>query len=189
MLNPVKIGRHQVGAEFGRDAIHGPDLCLAFIGTKDQPVALLPDIPAFLRVADDRQLRQTGRLAFGNLGDGVRHEVLMQHRHRRDVDAHHMPDLPPPCPGGIDDMAGDDRSLGGLHHPFPGLASDRLHRVEALDGRPAPLRDLRHGIGGKGWVHMAVIGLVNTAKQPVEPRQRVQFGNPLRAEDFPAGSR
>ena len=184
MLYPVQIRRHQVCAKLWRNTINRPNLRVLFVRPEDQTVTLLSYVPTFLGITDDRQFGPARCGPVADRLDGVRHQILVQHRDRRDVDPHHMTDFPTPGAGGIDDMGGLHIPPGCFDQPMCILSPDACHRAIAPDHRPAAACDFGHRIGGQGGVNMAIIRLVDAAQQPIQPGQRVQFGNPVGRQDF-----
>ena len=115
------------------------------------------------------------------LGD----DILMLHRHDRNVEPDHAPGLAGEAAGGADDVfAGDLAPVGG-HDPFViGLLRDRQHAGMAMD-RGAQ----RAGAGGErlgeiGGLDIAVIGMADRADEAVWHREGPDFGDLLRREKF-----
>ena len=183
-LDPVQLRRQQLHAELRRHAVHAPRAAVRLVGTEDEPVALLAQVPALLRVADDRQLRLPGRSALGDLRDPGGDQVLVQHRDHRQIRPHHRADLPAPGTRRVDHVPAADRVPVGMHRPRArGGALDRPHRRMAPDLGPAGSRPRGERVGGQRRVDVPVVRLVDRTEQPVDARQRVDPRQRLGGED------
>ena len=184
VLHTIEVGRHQLGAELRRNAIDRPNLRFLLIGAENEAVALLPAIPALLRVADDGELGRACLLPFGNGRHGIGDEVLVQNGHGWHVDAHHGADLEAPGARGIDDVQRAEDAVLRLDQPAAIFAANCQHRIVALDHCAMPLGHSCHRVGGEGGIDVPVIGLIDAAQEAVQSRQRMEFGDAVPVDDF-----
>ena len=145
-LDPLQIRRQQLHAELRWNAVHTPRASVRFVGTDDEAVAFLAQVPAFLRVADHRELRLPSCRTGGDLRHVGGDQVLVQHRHHRQVQPYHLADFAAPGSRCVDDVRRPDGAPVGMDDPCARCAAfDCPHRFVATD-LPAP----RTCPGGEG---------------------------------------
>ena len=183
-LDPVQVRRQQLHAEVAGYAVDAPRAAVRLVGSHDEAVAFLAQVPALLRVADHRQLRLPRCHPRGDFRHPGGHQVLVQHRHHRQVHAHHGADFPAPGARRIDDVLGPDRIAAGVDDPWTrGVALDRLHRLAAPDLRASGTGAGGKRVRGERRIDVPVVGLVNCTEHPVDARQRVDAGQLLGSEN------
>ncbi len=105
LLEPRPVLGEQLAVEVGRDPVERPRRRVALVAAHDQAARLGPEVDEQRRVAHRRHVgRKAGRL---------RDQVLVRHRHDRDVHAGERADLPREHAAGVDDDLGLDRALVG----------------------------------------------------------------------------
>ena len=116
LLEPRPVLFEKPRVEVGRNTVEPPRLAVTLVAAHDQPARLGPEVDEQRRVSHRRHLEREPRR--------LRDEVLVRHRHDRDVDARESADLLRVHATGVDDDLGLDRAAVGL---------DARH-APALDG-------------------------------------------------------
>ena len=170
--DPVDVVGQQLVREILRRAIDRPVLAAMLVGADQQALALLPQIGFAVEVDAHRDFA----LERGDRRDVVGDDILMLHRHDRQLDPRHAPDLARPQAAGIDDIVGLDGAVPGHHQP---AALRRLlqldHRIAQIDLRAARLGRLGIGVGHAGGIDMPVVGIVQRADELGGVDQRIEL--------------
>ncbi len=146
------------------DALGMPEFGAELIGPDQQAVHLLAHVPGCVGFPQEGQVNAR----FHQFGYVAEEDVLMLHGHDGQVEPDHGPDGRGPQPGAVDHVFAGDITLFGVNDPFPGRGSgDVLHRVEAVYLGPAHPGPLGQGLGHSGRIDVAVLGMEQTAQQPL----------------------
>src|SRR4029077_10752283 len=100
--NTVEVRWQQPAVEILRDAVERPGQRVALERADEQAAVLLAAVEGAVRGAEDRQFGPEPRDLLDRLGD----EVVVLHRHEREVVTGEPRDLASPLPGGVDDDPG-----------------------------------------------------------------------------------
>ena len=136
-------------------------------------MAFLPQVVADIRIAHQRQ---SCRAALDEFRDVLRDEVLVRHRHDRQVRAHHGRDLGAAVTGGIDHALRADRSLVGMDQPLARRRPlDRRYARVPVDLRPVVAGTLGERLGHLRGIDIAVVGIVQTGLETVRNHERMML--------------
>ena len=149
-----------------------PSFRLPLIGPEDQPVALLTQIVAVVRIAQQRHFLLK-RLQFADrLGD----QILVRHGHHRNVPPDHAADFIGVVPGRVDHDLGMDAAL--VRHHIPGavgpLGKPR-HLGKARHLRTFVARALGESLGELRRIDVAVFRIPGTAQEIVRLQPGIVF--------------
>ncbi len=137
-----------------------PVLGVAFVDAEQKPFTLLPGIGETLEIDDCRHLP----IERTQLGYGFGDEVMVLHRHDRQVDAGHDADPPGPEACSVDDMFGRDRARLGDDRPRPAGVLMKVQYGVAENDIRAPFAGRRNkGMRRTGGVEVAVVRIPQPA--------------------------
>ena len=181
LLEAVQVGRGEVEVQVPVHAVDAVGLRVRhLVGTHQQAVQLAAHIHRGPRVPDRRGLVAQVHQRRDALG----HQVLVDHRHDRHVEAHHGAELRGVVPGGVHDVLADDPIVVADDLPAPvgqlvhvddtGVAAD----LGAELAGPAS-----HGVGATGRIGPTVVGGVGRRDHVLQIQQRVQLGDLRRTDD------
>ncbi len=170
--DPVDVVGQQLVREILRRAVDRPMLAAMLVGADQQALAFLPQVGFAVEVDAHRDFALERRDRRDVVGD----DILVLHRHDRQLDPRHAPDLARPQAAGIDHIVGLDGAVLGHHQP---AALRRLlqldHRVAQMDLRAARLGRLGIGVGHARWIDMPVVGIVQRADELRGVDQRIEL--------------
>jgi hypothetical protein len=129
----IEVRRQQVGLPVvPRCTSHGPRRSRRLVHAEQDTAPLLAHVHFAIEVHDDRQLLGGVRELREVLGD----QVVMLHRHKRQLDADHATDLASPESTSVDDVFSLDRALVSRYIPTatPGRR-EREHASVAVNFR------------------------------------------------------
>ena len=184
-LQPVHVRRQQLLAEALGNAVDGPGRRALLVGAEDEALALLAHVVGGVALAEHREFRQALLLALLQFGRRLGDEILVLDGDDGDVEADHGGGLARPGAGGGDDMLAGDIALVGLHQPFAvRLLLDARDLGLAVDLAAARAGSLGQGHGDVGGRHVAVIGMIERADQPLGIAERPQLLDLGRRDDL-----
>ena len=181
-LKPLERIVEELVRKMLRNTIEPMGGCVPFIGSEEQAVAFLPQVVADIRIAHQRQ---SCRAALDQLGDVLRDQVLVRHRHDRQVRAHHRRDLRAAIAGRVDHPLRADRSLVGMDQPLARRRPlDRRYAGVPIDLRAVVAGTLGERLGHLRGIDVAVVGIVQAGLETVRNHERVMVLQLRRAEKF-----
>ena len=173
------VGKQFVAKVPGR-SVDSPGGAGLFVEADDETPPLLAQVALALGVHHVRQLR-TVIVHFCNV---VSDKVLVLHGMQRQVNTCHFRDLARPQTRRVHYMLGDNGALLGQHLPVAiRPRRQAVHFVAQHDLRTLIASRFSVGVGGAGWVQMAIEGVVKCTKHTVGIRNRRQIANFRRAYD------
>ena len=130
--------------EVRRDPVQAPRRRVALVTAHDEPARLAAEVHEERWVAHCRHVQRDAR--------GLRDQVLVRHRHDRDVDARESADLAGEHPARVDDHLRLDRALVRLHAGHPPVldpdAGDARVRVELGAALPGSVGEREGELAG-----------------------------------------
>ena len=184
-LEAVEVGGPQLVGELVGDAVEPHRGRLPLVRAEDVAVALLAQVVRRVGVAQERQL--VGER--GELGDLLGDEVLVRHRHDRQVAAEERHDLAGAVAGGVDhDLAlGAGLGVRGARGDDPSAVGALLetdHALGAADARAHRAGAARHRLRHLRGVDVAIERVPQRALEVVGAQQRVALEEPGGREDL-----
>ena len=171
-LQPVEVVRKELKREGRRHRFAAAPMRrrLPLVGAEQQPVPLLAQVVAVVRVAQERQFS----LAPRELADRVGDEVLVGHRHARDIPPVEAADLGRTVACRVDDRLARDRAGRRLDPPFAGRRSSHSGDAAVTDdpGSLVP-RALRQRLGELRGIDVAIERIPLSALEPLRLNERV----------------
>ena len=180
----VKIIGQKLMAKIPRRAIHGPWTAGLFVKSYAKAAAFLPQVALSSWIHHMRMFAaciDNGR----NLRDIFSDNILMLHRHQREIDARHRPHLTRPKAGGIYNMLRMNRAF--IRHKIPGAIGPLCggeHFAMSLDMRPAHSSGLGIGMGCARRVEMPVKRIIEPTNDPIDIGHRGNLGDLVRSDNF-----
>ena len=171
----IEVRRQQIGLPVvPRGTAHGPWRSGRLVHTEQDTAPLLAHVHLAIEVHDDRQLLGGVRELREVLGD----QVVVLHRHQRQLDADHATDLASPESTGVDDVFGLDRALVGRYIPAatPGRR-EREHASVAVDFRAVQPCCLCECVRCARWVEVALHRVIDRAEHIASIHNRTKFAD------------
>ena len=180
---PLQVGIEELVFGARVRAIHIAAGGAGFVGAQNQAAVLLPHIPGGIGFAQHALLRQALLLAGEDVRVRLGDDVLVLHRHHRQIQPHHRACPAGEAAGAGDDMLAADVALVGAHQPLALLAGEAGDARVAVDGG-APAA----GAGGKrlgqvGWLYVAVLWVLYGAHQALCVAEGPKFLHLRRGEE------
>ncbi len=170
--DPVDIVGQQLVREILRRAADRPMLAAMLVGADQQTLAFLPQIGFAIEIDAHGDFAIEPRHRRNVVGD----DVLVLHRHDRQLDARHPPHLARPQPAGIDDIIGLDGAVLGDDQPAAIRGLLQLdHGIAQIDLGAPRLGGLGIGVGDAGGIDMPVIGIVERTDETRRVDQGIEF--------------
>ena len=178
-LQALGVRREEVGAESGRDPADAERLGLPLVRTQEKALRLLAQVVRGVDLPEERQLAAERR----DLGNRLRHEVLVLHRDDREVQPRQLPDLARPRAGGVHDDLGADLPLIGDDPPLAaGGPRDARHPGAPADPGATVAGALDQGLRHARRVDVAVLRVPHRAQEPARVDERVEPADLLRPD-------
>ena len=111
--DPVDLRRDELHPEVPGRSVDVPVPGVGLVHAEDQPVVFLLEVAEALEIHHCRHHAVARCEQVDVLGE----EVVVLHRHQREVDAHHATHAAGPQPSRVDDVLALDLTLVGLHEP------------------------------------------------------------------------
>ena len=175
LLDAPEVVVEQLVRELVRQTLEPMRLRVPLVGTEDQPVALLAQVVADIRVAQQRHAVGAAR---GELRDVLGDEVLVRERDDGQIRSDHRRHLAATVARGVDHLRCLDHALVGGDAPLAGgCALDGRDPGLAVDGRTRIARALGERLRELCGVDVAVVRVVEPRLDVVGGDERVPLAD------------